>query len=212
MPARSGRDRRRRPHLHPRRRHRRPGARRVTFMVEMTETANILHHATAAEPGDPRRDRPRHQHLRRPVARLGGRRAPARAPRRRDPVRHPLPRADRARRRAAAGGQPHHRGQGAGRADRLPAPHRAGGRRQVATASTWPGWPACRRRCSSAPARSWPTSSARNTTPRAGPRLAPRQRPRAARPAQLTLFAPPEQMVAGSCARWTSTGLRRLQR
>ncbi len=36
-----------------------------TFMVEMIETANILHHATAAQPADPGRDRARHQHLRR---------------------------------------------------------------------------------------------------------------------------------------------------
>ena len=42
-----------------------------TFMVEMTETARILNTATRAEPGDPRRDRPRHEHLRRPVAGLG---------------------------------------------------------------------------------------------------------------------------------------------
>ena len=50
-----------------------------TFMVEMTETANILHHAHRRQPGDPRRDRPRHRHLRRPLAGLGDRRAPARA-------------------------------------------------------------------------------------------------------------------------------------
>ena len=53
-----------------------------TFMVEMTETANILNNATAAEPGHPRRDRPRHEHLRRPAHRLGRRRAPARRERR----------------------------------------------------------------------------------------------------------------------------------
>ena len=47
-----------------------------TFMVEMTETARILNTATAAEPGDPRRDRPRHEHLRRHLAGLGGRRVP----------------------------------------------------------------------------------------------------------------------------------------
>ena len=83
-PARSCRptrrdDRPRRPHLHaasaPRTTSR---AGQSTFMVEMTETANILHHATAQQPGDPRRDRPRHLHLRRPLDRLGGRRAPAR--------------------------------------------------------------------------------------------------------------------------------------
>ena len=42
-----------------------------TFMVEMTETARILNTATRAQPGDPGRDRPRHEHLRRPVAGLG---------------------------------------------------------------------------------------------------------------------------------------------
>ena len=44
---------------------------RSTFMVEMTEAANILHNATAQQPGPDGRDRPRHQHLRRPVAGLG---------------------------------------------------------------------------------------------------------------------------------------------
>ena len=45
-----------------------------TFMVEMNETANILNHATSRSLVDPRRDRARHQHLRRPEHRLGGRR------------------------------------------------------------------------------------------------------------------------------------------
>ncbi len=34
-----------------------------TFMVEMSETANILNNATAAQPDHPGRNRPRHQHL-----------------------------------------------------------------------------------------------------------------------------------------------------
>ena len=49
-----------------------------TFMVEMRETAEILAQATRAQPGHPRRDRARHQHLRRALDRVGGRRAPAR--------------------------------------------------------------------------------------------------------------------------------------
>ena len=49
-----------------------------TFMVEMSETAHILHNATARSLVDPRRDRPRHEHLRRRLDRVGGRRAPAR--------------------------------------------------------------------------------------------------------------------------------------
>ena len=55
-----------------------------TFMVEMQETAHILRHATRPQPGAPRRDRARHRHLRRPLHRLGGGRAP-RARRRRGP-------------------------------------------------------------------------------------------------------------------------------
>ena len=39
-----------------------------TFMVEMTETANILNNATRAQPDHAGRNRPRHQHVRRPVA------------------------------------------------------------------------------------------------------------------------------------------------
>ena len=46
-----------------------------TFMVEMQETANILHTATVAQPGGARRNRPRHGDLRRPQHRVGGRRA-----------------------------------------------------------------------------------------------------------------------------------------
>ena len=34
-----------------------------TFMVEMTEVADILRHATEALPADPGRDRPGHLHL-----------------------------------------------------------------------------------------------------------------------------------------------------
>ena len=69
---------------------------RSTFMVEMVETAAILNQAGAALAGDPRRDRPRHRDLRRPVDRLGGDRAPARAEPLPRAVRHAFPRADRA--------------------------------------------------------------------------------------------------------------------
>ena len=44
---------------------------RSTFMLEMTEAANILNNATRTEPGADGRDRPRHEHVRRPVARVG---------------------------------------------------------------------------------------------------------------------------------------------
>ena len=51
---------------------------RSTFMVEMVETAAILNQATRALARHPRRDRPRHGDIRRPVDRLGGDRASAR--------------------------------------------------------------------------------------------------------------------------------------
>ena len=135
-------------------------------MVEMIETANILRFATPREPGHPRRGRPRHRDLRRPVARLGDRRAPARAGAAADPLRHPLPRAHRARRAPAAGGQPHHGGEGVGGPHRLPAPRRAGERRQVlrhprreARRAAGGGRGAGRSRCS-------PTSRPRSSIPR----------------------------------------------
>ena len=83
-----------RPHLHP---HRgsattcRPA--RATFMVEMSETAGILRSATERIAGHSGRDRPGHQHLRRPEP-LRGRRwntcCDKKKMRREDAVRHPL--------------------------------------------------------------------------------------------------------------------------
>ncbi len=69
---------------------------RSTFMVEMVETAAILNQAGAALAGDPRRDRPRHRDLRRPVDRLGDGRTSARRQQMPRAVRHAFPRADRA--------------------------------------------------------------------------------------------------------------------
>ena len=60
-----------------------------TFMVEMSETANILNNATPQEPGHPRRGRPRHQHVRRHLAGLGDHRA---HPRRRSAAARSSPR------------------------------------------------------------------------------------------------------------------------
>ena len=94
---------------------------RSTFMVEMVETAGILNQATRALAGHPRRDRPRHGDLRRPVDRLGGGRVSARGQPLPRAVCHALSRADRAGGPAARGRQRHHgRARVAGR-DRVPA-------------------------------------------------------------------------------------------
>jgi DNA mismatch repair protein MutS len=72
-----------------------------TFMVEMQETANILHTATSRSPRGPRRDRPGHGDLRRPQHRLGRRRVPGDEPESaaQNAVRHALSRDDRSGRR-----------------------------------------------------------------------------------------------------------------
>ena len=75
---------------------------RSTFMVEMVETAAILNQATAAQPRHPRRDRPRHGDLRRPLDRLGDARASARRQPLPRAVRHALSRAGCAQDRLAA--------------------------------------------------------------------------------------------------------------
>ena len=99
-----------------------------TFMVEMQETANILHTATSRSAGRARRDRPRHRDLRRPEHRLGGGRIPrdqsqAAA---QDALRHPLSRAHRSRRRDAGRRQLPRRGARVEGRHHLPAQDRAG--------------------------------------------------------------------------------------
>ena len=66
-----------------------------TFMIEMAEVADILKNATQEQPGDLRRDRPGHLHLRRHEHRPGGAgvRPRQEAGGGQDPVCHPLPRA-----------------------------------------------------------------------------------------------------------------------
>ena len=95
VPAREAHDRHRRPHLRPRRRQRRAGPRAEHVHGRDDRDGPHPEHGHAAQPGDPRRDRPRHQHLRRPVAGLGGGRVPARPRRLPHAVRHALSRADR---------------------------------------------------------------------------------------------------------------------
>ncbi len=68
-----------------------------TFMVEMQETANILHTCDVAQSGRPRRDRPRNGDIRWPEHRVGGRRVSGDASARpaEDAVCHALSRAHR---------------------------------------------------------------------------------------------------------------------
>ena len=100
---------------------------RSTFMVEMTETAAILHPGRAALAGRGGRDRPRHRDTGRPGDRLGGAGGAALG----DPLpyhfRHTFPRACRTRRPAAAAQAPHHAGEGMERDGGIPA--RSGRRR-----------------------------------------------------------------------------------
>ena len=88
-------DRRRRPRPHARRRERQPRARREHLhgRDEGDGEHPSPRHAPLAR--RPRRDRPRHEHVRRPLHRVGGGRAPARRRRLSRAVRDALPRAHR---------------------------------------------------------------------------------------------------------------------
>ena len=91
-----GAHRHRRPAVFARRRRRRPGARPLHFHGR--DGGDGRHPQPGHRPlaGHPRRDRPRHGHLRRPLDRLGGGGVPARGQRLPRAVRHALSRADRA--------------------------------------------------------------------------------------------------------------------
>ena len=91
----AGDDRPVRSHFRPRGGQRRAGPRPEHLHGRDDRDGANPQHGHRAEPGDPRRDRPRHQHLRRHLAGLVGGRIPARSHRLPDAFRHPLPRADR---------------------------------------------------------------------------------------------------------------------
>ncbi len=125
VPARAGADRGRRPALRPGRRHRRAEPRPEHVHGRDDRDGQHPEQRHAAEPGDPRRDRPRHEHVRRHLAGLGDHRAHPRRRRLPDAVRDPLPRAGRAGEDQAAAAQRQRRGARERGRDRLPAPDRA---------------------------------------------------------------------------------------
>ena len=140
---------------------------RSTFMAEMVETAAILTQATPRSLRDPRRDRPRHRHLRRPGHRLGLRRGPARRQPLPRALRHPLSRAGRAGGAAGPRRQPVAAGPRSGTATWSSCTRPGPAPPTAPTACRWPSWPACRRRWWPAPARCWSGWSARRRRPRA---------------------------------------------
>ena len=150
--------------LHPRRRRRQPGPRRVDLHGRDARDGADPPPRHGAQPDRPRRDRARHLDLRRRLDRLGGRRADPRPDRRQDAVRHALPRA------GGAGGpaparpqrQRRRRASGRGRWSSCASCRRAGP--AVRSASRWPSWPVCRPPSSRAPA----PSSARSRRRAAG--------------------------------------------
>ena len=96
VPAKRAHDRRGRPAVLARRRRRRSGARPLDLHGRDGRDRGDPQPGRPALAGDPRRDRPRHRDLRRPVDRLGGDRAPARGQPLPRAVRDAFPRADRA--------------------------------------------------------------------------------------------------------------------
>ena len=116
---------------------------RSTFMVEMVETAAILHQASRAQPGHPRRDRPRHRDLDGLSIAWAVVEHLHEVNRCRGAVRDALSRADRARRQPARAGLPHDAGQGVAGRRGVPARGRRRAPPTALTASMSRGSPDC---------------------------------------------------------------------
>ena len=137
--------RRRRPPVLARRRRRRSGARPLDLHGRDGRDRRDPQSGGRARAGHPRRDRPRHRDLRRPVDRLGDGRASARRQSLPRAVRHAFPRTDRARRAADAAAQRDDASEGMAGRGRVPARSRRPAPPTVPTASRWRSSPACRR-------------------------------------------------------------------
>jgi len=124
---RPGADRHCGPHLHSHRRAGRGRLRPIHLYGRDGRDGQHPQPCHAAQPAHPRRDWAGHQHLRRPLNRLGGGRILAQSPRAAgaNALCHPLPRVDRTGRAATGGAQLQPGGGRGGRARRLPAQSRA---------------------------------------------------------------------------------------
>ena len=196
VPAKSATDRPGRPALHPHRRQRRAARRPIDVHGRDDRDGQHPQQRHRPQPGHPRRDRPGHQHARRPEPRVGDRRAHRRQRPLPHAVRHALPRADRPGPAVHRRAEPERRRPRVGGPGDLPAPHRRGRHRPLATASTSPAWPACRKACWTAPGNcwaNWPSS----TSPTAA---RPRQAATSATSRRLTLFVDPTKEVVAELA------------
>ena len=196
--AERGGDRRDRPRLHPRRRRRRPGARRVHVHGRDDRGGE---HPPPRHPqlaGHARRGGPRHRDVRRPVAGVGGRRGAPRRARRRAPGRWccspPTTTSSPTSPSGSTGSSTRRWRSRSGRGTRaLPPPRRGRVRPTARTGSTSPSSPGCR------------TSVCRRAAGGAAPARAPGAQGRGGhapgpQQVQLGLFPPVEDAVARAAA------------
>ena len=157
----------RRSRVHARRRHRQPRARPVDVHGrDDARPPHILRAPDRAEPGRPRRDRPRHVDVRRHLDRVGGGRGPARAPASRRCSR-PTTTSSRAWPTSTPRSRTSRWPSAGTRARSSSSTGSCRERRARATASRWPRSPACRARSSTAPS----CSSALRARPLGGCRV-----------------------------------------
>ena len=159
-----------------------------------------------AQPGDPRRDRPRHRDLRRPQPRVGGRGVPGVEPEgaAEDDLRDALPRAHRPRRCPAVASPTSTSSCASGKTTSSFCARSSRGGRIAATGSRWRGWRACPTAVVLARARDPERARARRALARR-PSLAQRRGGREPAAARLVPGAAGGETIrcTGGCASWT---------